>query len=127
VSELLDVRVIGAAEVAERATDRLAALLDLDRRTGPYPSRKTPELVRFYLTGRLRPKAPALGDPCERAEWLCAALERVRESIVAVLADETADRQHALEQADASLGSLLVRWHTSPGHAHIPTRRRAAQ
>jgi hypothetical protein len=55
VSELLDVRVIGAPEVAERAVTRLAKLLELDRQRGPYPSRKTPELVRFYLTGRLQP------------------------------------------------------------------------
>jgi hypothetical protein len=62
VSELLDVRVIGAARVAEQAITRIAELLDLDRRTGPYPSRKAPELVRFYLTGRLRPSsAPTAG------------------------------------------------------------------
>jgi hypothetical protein len=68
VSELLDVRVIGAAEVAERAAALVAELLDLDRRTGPYPSRKAPELVRFYLTGRLRPAAPAAGARSPLAE-----------------------------------------------------------
>jgi len=55
VSELLDVRVIGAPAAAEQAVSRFAALLDVDRCTGPYPSRKTPGLVRFYLAGRLRP------------------------------------------------------------------------
>jgi hypothetical protein len=55
VSELLDARVIGAPEVAEQAVARLAGLLEVDRCTGPYPSRKAPGLVRFYLSGRLRP------------------------------------------------------------------------
>ncbi len=53
MSELLDVRVIGAPEVADQAIARLRELLDLDRLHGPYPSRKTPGLARFYLTGRL--------------------------------------------------------------------------
>jgi hypothetical protein len=61
VSELLDVRVIASAELAEQAVTRFAELLDVDRCTGPYPSRKTPGLVRFYLSGRLRP-APAAAD-----------------------------------------------------------------
>ena len=75
MSELLDVRVIGAPQVAEQAATRLAELLDLDRRNGPYPSRKCPELVRFYLTGRLRP-APAgatAGAPLAEIENLKAA------------------------------------------------------
>ncbi len=55
MSELLEIRVIGAAEVAEQAATRFAELLDVDRCTGPYPSRKTPGLVRYYLTGQLRP------------------------------------------------------------------------
>jgi hypothetical protein len=53
VSELLDVRLIGAPQVAEQAVTRLAELLDLDRRNGPYPSRKAAGRVRYYLTGRL--------------------------------------------------------------------------
>jgi hypothetical protein len=53
MSELLEIRVIGAPEVAALAVARLADLLELDRQPGPYPSRKTPGLVRFYLTGRL--------------------------------------------------------------------------
>jgi hypothetical protein len=61
VSELLDVRVIGAPEVAEQAVTCLAELLDVGRCSGPYPSRKAPGLVRFYLSGRLRP-APAAAD-----------------------------------------------------------------
>jgi hypothetical protein len=68
---LVDVRLIGAPQVAEQAVTRLAELLDLDRRTGPYPSRKTPELVRFYLTGRLRPAAE--GAPLAEIEDLKAA------------------------------------------------------
>jgi hypothetical protein len=58
MSALLDVRVIGAPAIAEQAVARFAALLDVDRCTGPYPSRRTPGLVRFYLSGRLHP-APA--------------------------------------------------------------------
>jgi hypothetical protein len=80
VSELLDVRLIGAPEVAETAAARVGELLDLDRLHGPYPSRKTPGLVRFYLTGRLRPTAtPARAGEAERLERevvrLRAALE----------------------------------------------------
>jgi hypothetical protein len=75
VSELLDVRVIAAAQVGEQAVTRLAEVLDLNRQGGPYPSRKTPELVRFYLTGRLRPAAPAASRraPLAQIEDLKAA------------------------------------------------------
>jgi hypothetical protein len=65
VSELLEIRVIGEPEAAIQAVARLGELLDVDRYGGPYPSRKTPGLVRCYLTGRLRATAaPArpLGD-----------------------------------------------------------------
>jgi hypothetical protein len=55
VSELLEIRVIGAPGAAEQAVTRLAELLDLDRESGPRPSRKSPGLVLYYLTGRLRP------------------------------------------------------------------------
>jgi len=55
VSELLDVRVIAAPHTAAQAVARLEELLELDRQSGPYPSRKTPGLVLYYLTGRLRP------------------------------------------------------------------------
>jgi hypothetical protein len=55
MSELLELRIIGAPEVASQAVARLEDLLDLDRASGPRPSRKTPGLVRYYLTGRLRP------------------------------------------------------------------------
>jgi hypothetical protein len=68
---LVDVRLIGVPQVAEQAVTRLAELLDLDRRTGPYLSRKSPELVRFYLTGRLRPAAA--GAPLAEIEDLKAA------------------------------------------------------
>ena len=73
MSELLDVRVIGTPAVAEQAMTRFVELLDVDRRTGPYPSRKTPGLVLFYLSGRLRPvpaaaehaAVPADGTPAD--------------------------------------------------------------
>jgi hypothetical protein len=54
VSDLLKIRVIGAPEVAEQAVTRLAESFDLDRESGPRPSRKSPGLVLYYLTGRLR-------------------------------------------------------------------------
>jgi hypothetical protein len=63
MSELLDIRVIGAPEVAEQAVTRLAVLLAVDRCTGPYPSRKIPGLVRFYLSGRLLPTHAAAAKP----------------------------------------------------------------
>jgi hypothetical protein len=50
---LVELRVIGAPDAAEQAAARLAELLDLDRASGPRPSRKTPGLVLYYLTGRL--------------------------------------------------------------------------
>lgn len=80
MSELLDVRVIGASEVAEMAVARVSELLDLDHLHGPYPSRKTPGLARYYLTGRLRhAESPALAGQVERlkreASRLRAALE----------------------------------------------------
>ena len=55
MSDLLELRVIGAPEVAEQAVARLAESFDLDRESGPRPSRKSPGLVLYYLTGRLRP------------------------------------------------------------------------
>src|SRR5262249_45829133 len=62
------IRVIGAPEVAQAAA-RVGELLDLDRLHGPYPSRKSPDLVRFYLTGRLLPTArPAPAGEVERLE-----------------------------------------------------------
>jgi hypothetical protein len=62
VSELLEIRVIGTPEVAERAVSRLAESFTLDRTGGPRPSRKNPGLVLYYLTGRLRPtQAPTRG------------------------------------------------------------------
>ena len=84
MSELLDVRVIGAPEVAETAVARVGELLDLDRLHGPYPSRKTPGLVRFYLTGRLRRAAlPALAGEVERLERQVARLRAALELLTA--------------------------------------------
>jgi len=84
VSELLDVRVISAPEVAETAVARVGELLDLDRLHGPYPSRKTPGLVRFYLTGRLRQAAaPALAGEVDRLEREVARLRAALELLTA--------------------------------------------
>jgi hypothetical protein len=124
VSELLEIRVIGAPKTAIQAVARLGELFTLDRLNGPYPSCKTPGLVRFYLAGRLRPAATV--EPAstgDRGEWLCSALMHVREGIAAALGDETTDRQSALEQADSSLAALIARWHASIGRATAPTRR----
>jgi hypothetical protein len=54
-SELLELRVIASPDVAAQAVARLGELVAIDRQRGPYPSRKTPSLVRYYLTGRLHP------------------------------------------------------------------------
>jgi hypothetical protein len=84
VSELLDVRVIGAPEVADQAIARLRELLDLDRLHGPYPSRKTPGLARFYLTGRLRhADTPAPAGEVERLEREVARLRAALELLTA--------------------------------------------
>jgi hypothetical protein len=57
---VVELRLIGAPKAAGEAAARLGELFALDRRSGPYPSRKTSGLVRFYLAGRLRPAtAPA--------------------------------------------------------------------
>jgi hypothetical protein len=84
VSELLNVRLIGAPEVAETAVARVGELLDLDRLHGPYPSRKSPGLVRFYLTGRLHPTdttAPA--GEVKRLEREAARLRAALEELTA--------------------------------------------
>jgi hypothetical protein len=60
-SELLELRVIAAPDVASQAVARLGELVKLDRQTDPYPSRKTPGLVLYYLTGRLHPTPAAAG------------------------------------------------------------------
>jgi hypothetical protein len=123
MSDLVEIRVAGSPEVAEQAADRLGVLFTLDRLNGPYPSRKRPELVRFYLAGRLQPAAAAVAVGTGAApDWLCLALEHVREAIAAALEDETADRQYALEQADSSLAALIERWHASIGRPAAPTR-----
>jgi hypothetical protein len=85
VSELLDIRLIGAPEDAETAAARLGELLDLDRLHGPYSSRKSPGLVRFYLTGRLRPPTnpPALASEIERLDREAARLRAALELLCA--------------------------------------------
>ncbi len=55
MSELLELRVVAAPEVAEHAVSRLAGVLDIHRTRGPRPSRTSPGLVLYYLTGRLKP------------------------------------------------------------------------
>jgi hypothetical protein len=119
MSDLLNVRVIAEPPAAALAIDRLAEVLDLGRRDGPYPSRRTPELVRYYLTGRLQPTIASATVGVDG--WLCSALVAVRKRIAAVLEDETADRQYALEQADSSLAALIGRCRAGSGRASAPT------
>jgi hypothetical protein len=84
MSQLLDVRVLGAPRLAEQATGRLAGLLEIDRRRGPYQSRKDPGLVRYYLTGRLRPAdAPPSGREVERLAGQVARLRAALELLTA--------------------------------------------
>ncbi len=84
MSELLDVRVIGAPEVADQAIARLRELLDLDRLHGPCPSRKSPGLARFYLTGRLRhTESPAPAGEVERLEREASRLRAALELLTA--------------------------------------------
>ena len=84
MSELLDVRLIGAPDVAEMAVARVGELLDLDRLHGPYPSSKSPGLVRFYLTGRLRhADTPASAGQVERLEREAARLRAALELLTA--------------------------------------------
>jgi hypothetical protein len=113
VSELLDVRVIGAVQVADEAVARFGELLDVDRKGGPYPSRKTPELVRFYLTGRLRPTASATAgrSPLEEIEDLKAArdLGRELEAISGHWADMEAQPWWPPQVGDVAIG------HPDPG------------
>jgi hypothetical protein len=56
VSELLHVRVIGTPTATTQAVFRLQELFEVDRQHGPYPSRRDPGQVRYYLTARLRPR-----------------------------------------------------------------------
>ncbi len=127
MSDLVDVRVIGTFEAAVPACSRLVPLFESYRQSGPYPSRKNADQVRFYFTGRLWPHAPAPGDPGERDEWLYLALLRICKAIAAALEDETADRQYALEQADSSLASLIERWRAGLGRAAAPASGEAGR
>jgi hypothetical protein len=61
VGELLELRVIAPPRTAAQAIARLGELVALERQTGPYPSRKTPGLVLYYLTGRLHPTTAGRG------------------------------------------------------------------
>ncbi len=84
MSVLLDVRLIGAPEVAETAVARVGELLDVDRLHGPYPFRKSPDLVRFYLTGRLRhADPPALAGEVEQLELQAGRLRAALELLTA--------------------------------------------
>jgi hypothetical protein len=115
VSELLDVRLIGAPEVAETAVARVGELLDLDRLHGPYPSRKTPGLVRFYLTGRLRrTESPALAGEVDRLELQVARLRAALELLTACQHGQGLDCPHCEPVPD------LVR-QTLEGEAVRPT------
>jgi hypothetical protein len=84
VSDLLNLRVIAEPAAAAQAADRLAELLDLDRQDGPYPSRKTSGLVRFYLAGRLLPaESPARVGEVERLEREAGRLRAALELLTA--------------------------------------------
>ena len=61
MSELLELRVIAPPRTAAQAVARLGELVALERQSGPYPSRKTPGLVLYYLTGRLHPPTTMAG------------------------------------------------------------------
>jgi hypothetical protein len=79
VSQLLDIRVIATPDRAAQAVARLGELLDPARQHGPFPSRKTPGLVRYYLTGRLRSaEPPALAG---ELEWLEGEVARLRAAL----------------------------------------------
>jgi hypothetical protein len=76
----LEIRLIGAPELAAQAALRLLALFALQRWSGPHPSRKTPDLVRYYLTGRLLPdQPPARVGEVERLECQVARLRAALE------------------------------------------------
>ncbi len=84
MSALLDVRLIGAPEVTEAAVALVGELVDVDRLRGPYPSRKSPGLIRYYLTGRLRPtNPPALAGELERLDRQAGRLRAALELLTA--------------------------------------------
>lgn len=60
---LLDIRIIGEPDAAALAVEKLALLFELERQSSPYPSRKHPGLVMYYLTGRLAAELAAPPDP----------------------------------------------------------------
>lgn len=71
-----------APAVAEQAVSRLAEVLEVHRSSGPRPSRTSPELVRYYLSGRLRPTGTAaLQDKLARLQAEAALL---REALAVV-------------------------------------------
>jgi hypothetical protein len=89
MSGLLDLRLIGAPEVAQTAVARVGELMDLDCLHGPYPSRKSPDLVRFYLTGRLLQDCPpALPPEVERLERQATQLRAALELLTACHHDQ---------------------------------------
>jgi hypothetical protein len=83
VSDLLNLRVIAEPQAAARAVDRLAEVLNLDRQDGPYSSRKTPGLVRFYLGGRLRQAETPVAGEVERLEREAGRLRAALELLTA--------------------------------------------
>jgi hypothetical protein len=63
----------------------VSELLDLDRPHGPYPSRKGPGLVRYYLPDQLHPPAdpPALAREVEQLERQVGRLRTALELLTA--------------------------------------------
>jgi hypothetical protein len=111
MSEVLDVRVIAAPDLAAQAVARLGGLLDLDRQRGPYPSRTTPGLVRYYLTCRLRPADPP--PPGRELERLEAQVARLRAALELLTA---CDHGRGLDCPDCEPVPALVR-HALSGEA----------
>ena len=104
MSELLELRIIGAPEVAGQAVARLEHLVDLDRQTGPYPSRKTPGRVLYYLTGQLRTAAvPVLAGEVDRLEREVARLRAALELLT------TCEHGQGLDCPDCEPAPDLVR------------------
>jgi len=112
VSELLELRVVAAPEVAEHAVSRLAEVLDVHRTNGPRPSRTSPGLVLYYLSGRLPPTVPtggAGGAPTPARDGRPASTSRGRG------ATATVDVRAAVELAELLIGELERLQHEAGG------------
>ena len=127
----MDIRVIAAAEEAEQAVRRLPELFELTRQAGPYPSRKDPQAVRYYLTVRLREAQVA---PLAEIEDLKASRNLVGElgAIKGHWANMEAQPWWPVEVGDIAIGHqdepdgygatfLAVRWPGLGGEVRFKT------